>query len=265
MSYKLLVLDLDDTLLSEDLSISEGNIEAIKNAKAMGLHVVLCSGRPKKAMMTYADKLDIHDDGDYIVSYNGAVINQFDGTRVLYKPIEGEWLGKLVEIGRKHKIATQLYAEDLTVEDYSERTKHYEGLTGFPATVVADLKEVPSSIKVLFNHLEGEELENLRLELLELCGDRFNIFYSKAFYIEVLDKSVSKGLAVEYLAKKLSIKREEIIAVGDGFNDVSMIEYAGLGVAVANAPDGVKAVADYITESNHNESAVLEVYNKFIK
>lgn len=265
MSYKLLVLDLDDTLLSDDLSISEGNIRAIRQAKEKGLHVVLCSGRPMKSMMPAANQLNIHDGEDYIVSYNGAVINQFDGTCILYKQIEGEWLERFIDYGRAANIDVQLYAEDLTVEKYTDRTKHYEGLTGFPANIVNDLKEIKTSIKVLYNHLVAEELEALRVKLVKECGDQFNIFYSKPYYIEVLNKEVSKGLAVEYLARKMSIKREEIIAIGDGFNDLSMIEYAGLGVAVANAPEGVKASANYITKSNNNESAVLEVYNKYIK
>lgn len=265
MDYKLLVLDLDDTLLSQDLTISTDNIEAIRAAKEKGLHVVLCSGRPKKSMLKYADILDIHDAEDYIVSYNGAIINQFDGTEVLYKPIEGQVLHRLIDIGRQAGIDVQLYSEDLTVEKYTDRTKHYESLTGFPATLVEDLKNVTSSIKVLYNHIEGSKLENLRLKLVEEFDDRFNIFYSKPFYIEVLNKAVSKGLAVKYLSELLYISRDEVIAVGDGFNDVSMLEYAGMGIAVKNAPEGVKAVADYVTKRDHNSSAIREVYDRFIK
>lgn len=264
MSFKLLVFDLDDTLLADDLTISYANKAAIREAKKKGIHVVLCSGRPMDSMMPYAEELDIHSDDDYIVSYNGAIINMFDGTRVLYKPVEGKALNTLIDIGRSLDIDVQLYTDELTVEKHTDRTKHYEGLTGLHAVVVEDLKVFDSSVKVLYNHSNRDELEQLRIDLNEKFPDQFNIFYSKPYYLEVLNKSVSKGLAVKYLADILGIEREEVLAVGDGYNDVSMIEYAGTGVAMRNAPEGVKEIADHITERTNNESVVVEIMEKYI-
>ena len=264
MEYKLLVLDLDDTILGDDLKISDKNIEAITMAEEKGLHVVLCSGRTMDSMMPYIKAIGIHSDDDYIVSYNGAKINTIGGEEVYCKPIEGSILKDLILIGRRYDIDVQLYTDELLVERFSDRNKLYEKLTGIAAVVINDLTTIQQSTKVLFNHEAGPNLEKLRLELIENYGDIFNIFYSKPFYVEVLDKSVSKGLAIEYLANKMNIDREAIIAVGDGFNDLSMIEYAGLGIAVSNAPDGVKEGADYVTMSSNNESVVWEVVNKYI-
>ncbi len=263
MSYKLLVLDLDDTLLNEDLEISKDNLVAIKEIRSKGVHVILCSGRPLDSMMPYAHQLDVHDDQDYIVSFNGAIINRFDGSPVKYTTIKGNELVDLVMEGRQRYIDVQLYTEGLTVERYTERTKHYEGLTGVPANVVNDLTQVDESIKVLFNHTNKEELEELRKELVSRYKEQYNIFYSKPFYLEVLDKTASKGLAIKYLSERLGVKREEIIAVGDSYNDVSMIEYAGLGIAMQNAPGPIKEIADYITERTNNESIVVEIKDKF--
>ena len=265
MKYQLLALDLDDTLLSEDLTISQKNIDAIKKMEADGVKIILVSGRPFDSMIKYIDVLDIHSEEDYIVSFNGAVINKISGEEIFSGIIEGDVLHKLVDMGREHKISVQLYNNDLTVEKYTDRTEHYEFLTGMKSLVVDDLKEIPRSIKVLFNHIAGPELEALRLALVDEFDDLFNIFYSKPNYIEVLNKKSNKGLAVAYMAKQLGIDQASVVAVGDGFNDVAMIEYAGVGVAVANAPDGVKAVADYVTKVDHNHSVVDEVYEKFFK
>ncbi len=265
MKYQLLALDLDDTLLSEDLTISHKNIEAIRAMEAKGIKIILVSGRPFESMVKYIDVLDIHNEEDYIVSFNGALVNKISGEEVFNGIIEGDILHKLIDMGRERNISVQLYNDKLTVEKYTDRTKEYEYLTGMKSHMVEDLKEIPRSIKVLFNHSAGPDLEQFRLDLLEAFGDVFNIFYSKPNYIEVLNKKSSKGLAVAYMAEKLGIKQEAVVAVGDGFNDASMIEYAGVGIAVANAPDGVKEIADYVTTVDHNNSAINEVYEKFFK
>lgn len=265
MKYQLLALDLDDTLLSEDLTISPENVEAIRTMEAQGVKIILVSGRPFASMVKYIDVLDIHSEEDYIVSFNGALINKISGQEIYSGIIEGDILHQLIDMGRQRNISVQLYNSELMVEKYTDRTENYEYLTGMKSHLVKDLKEIPRSIKVLFNHIAGDDLEQLRLDLVDAFGDIFNIFYSKPNYIEVLNKKSSKGLAVEYMAKQLGIDRAAVVAVGDGFNDTSMLEYAGVGVAVANAPEGVKAVADYVTKVDHNHSAIQEVYEKFFK
>ena len=265
MSYKLVALDMDDTLLSEDLSISEKNLEAIRAMENSGVKIILCSGRPYDAMIKYIDVLDIHSKDDYIVSFNGAFINKISGEEVYSGIIEGEVLNTFIDIGRKRKISVQLYTPNLTIEQYTERTAHYEQLTGMKAQIVENLKIYDKSVKVLYNHFAGDELEALRLEIMDKFGEYYNIFYSKPFYIEVLNRKSSKGLAVAYLANRMGLEASDVLCMGDGFNDVSMIEYAGMGAAVANAPEGVKAVADYVTLADHNHDAVWEVYQRFFQ
>lgn len=265
MQYKLLALDMDDTLLSEDLSISKKNVEAIRLIESMGVKIILCSGRPYVSMAKYLDVLDIHSEDDFIVSFNGAFINKISGEEIYSNIIEGDVLHELIDIGRERNISVHLYDETFVIEKYTDRSQIYEGLTGMKAKIIDDLKVMRQSIKVLFNHSAGPDLEDLRLELVEKYGDKFNIFYSKPYYIEVLNNKSSKGLAVEYVAKRMGIDREAVMTVGDGFNDVSMLQYAGLGIAVANAPDGVKAHANYITKSTHNEDAIWEVFETFFE
>ena len=263
MKYKLLALDMDDSLLSEDLSISPKNIEALHAIEDMGTKIMLCSGRPLASMVKYLDVLGFHNQDDYIVSFNGALIHKLSGEEIFNQRISGPILESLIDIGRKNNLDVQLYNDEMTVERYTEKTRIYELLTGLETKIIDDLKTVKESVKVLYNHVAGPELENHRLELIEKFGDELNIFYSKPNYVEVLNKKSSKGLAIEYLAKKLGIDRSEVVAMGDGFNDVSMLQFAGVGIAVANAADGVKANANYVTKATHNEDALWEVYEKY--
>lgn len=262
--YKIIALDLDDTLLNDDLTISAKNIEAIKAMEALGMKIILCSGRAKESMMPFVKTLNIHGAEDFIISYNGALINTFDGKEYFSRILDGNILKELIQMGREAGITTQLYNEDYIVEALTERALNYQVLSGLKPKLVNDLMTIPYSIKVLFNHEPGEELENLRLNLINRFGSTLNIFYSKPAYVEVLHLDANKGKALAYLASHLGIKKDEVIAIGDGFNDVSMIQYAGLGVAVGNAPEGVKKEADYVTLATNNEDPIYEVYQRFI-
>ncbi|NDL68077.1 Cof-type HAD-IIB family hydrolase [Anaerotalea alkaliphila] len=262
--YKMLVLDMDDTLLDDELHVSDENVQAILQAKEMGVEIVFCSGRADKSMMNYIEALNIHDEHEFFVSYNGAKIDRLDGKVLFYKPLEGELLRELVALGREWGLDTQLYQELMIAEGRTERIEEYERLSGVHARIVDSLDEIDSSIKVLYNSLDKPLLEKLQKEVLDRYGDRVNAFFSKPFYLEVLDKDANKGKAVEFLAKKLGIRQEEIIAMGDSYNDLFMISYAGLGVAVGNAHPEIKGQADYVTEATNNDSAVAEVVRKFL-
>lgn len=264
MTYKLLVLDLDGTLLDSQGEISERNKKALQEIDQKGIGIVLCSGRPVTAMKKYIDALNIHNKDDYIISFNGAMITTIEGDIVYYNQIEGSILKELIQVGRDYNIDVQLYTEDLLVEKYSEKTIMYERTTGMKAIKVKDLKEISKSVKVLFNGEVGEKLENLRLELIRKFGEELNIFYSKPMFIEVLIKEMDKGMAVKFVADRMNISQEEIIAVGDGFNDIAMISYAGMGVAVQNAPGGVKDMSNYVTNRTNDEDAIEEVIEYFL-
>jgi len=264
MKYKLLVLDLDGTLLDDEINISEKNIKALQEVERKNIAIVLCSGRPFVAMKNFVEELNIHAKEDYVISFNGAMITTIEGERIYYNPIEEDALKELIQLGRDYHIDVQLYTEDLLIERYTEKTSEYEKASGMKAVLLEDLKTIKKSVKVLFNGEVGEKLERLRKELIVRFGDIFNIFYSKPTFIEVLAKEVDKGFGVKFVADRLGIQAEEIIAVGDGFNDVAMLTYAGMGIAVQNAPEGVKKVANHITKNTNNEDAIAEVIKDFL-
>ncbi len=263
--YKMLVLDFDDTLLRDDLTIAEKTIHALIEAEKKGIIIVFCSGRPSDSMIQVIKTLDFVHENDYFVAFNGSLIRNLKGDILSYYSIKDDELRKLVDIGRKYKVNVQLYDKDyVIVETYNDRISRYDQLSGLRAKVVDSLDAFNESTKVLYNNNNYEVLEALHNEVQSAFGNQFNIFYSKSEFLEILNSKTNKGIAVEYLAKRNNIRRDEIIAIGDSFNDLEMIEYAGLGVAMKNGREEVKKIANYITEHTNNEDGVAEVIEKFI-
>lgn len=262
--YKMLVLDFDDTLLSEDLTISTSNKEALKKAKELGVHIVFCSGRSDDSMMKYIEDIGIFRDDEYFISYNGAKIDQINGTNVFHRWVEKPILDELIQIGKEFQIDVQLYSDGLVIDQETEYTKRYVELTSCKYRVIDDLHEIENSVKVLYNSNRIEDLNRIKTQIESRFSAELHVFFSKPTYVEVLHCEANKGLAVKELAKILKIRQEEIIAVGDSYNDLYMIEYAGLGVAVANAAGPIRQAADYVTKNDHNHSAIAEVVEKFI-
>lgn len=265
--YKMLVMDMDDTLLNNENQISEKNRQAIRTAKKKGIATVLCSGRPKSAMIKHIHDLGITDEGDYYISYNGAVItNVLTDEDIEHISLNPEIVEMLIHLGRKHGVDIQLYGEDvLYIEQYTQRSDQYIKSTKVEYKLVDDLLKYLEckTPKVLFNY-EHKKLLEIQESLKVQSKNRFNMFFSKLNYLEFLDPRANKGTAMVKLAKKIGIRPETIIAVGDSYNDLNMIEEAGMGIAVANARDEVKKQADYIASRNNNQHVIEEVVEKYI-
>lgn len=265
MNYKLLALDLDDTLLNDELEISEENVSALKSAHLKGVKIVIATGRASSSSMAYIEKLDMVEADDFFITYNGANISNRNGDILFEEVLERKHLESLINIGREYDTTVQLYSQtELFAENYTAEVKRYEEKTAIKATIIKDLHCLTSSIKLLYNSINFVVLEEIKNRLIDLYGSELNIFYSKPTYLEVLSKKANKGLALKHLAERLQIQQSEIIAVGDSFNDISMINYAGLGVCVQNGKDAVKMEADYVTERTNSNHAIAEVISRFI-
>lgn len=263
MNYKMLVLDLDDTLLNDQLEISDANKRAIELIKNKGVKVVFCTGRPTKAIQKYVLNSFFHRD-DYHIVYNGARITNLNQHILFDKMITGNTLYELVKIGRSHHVDVQLYRDDeLIVERYTPLTQRYESLSGMKAQLVEDLSKEGTTAKVLFNEDDEEQLMRIKKQIEDRFSNELTTFFSKSFYLEVLHKEASKGLALKHLAHYYKIQPEEIVAVGDSYNDMTMIEYAGMGICVKNGREAVKQQANYVTSKTNNEDAICEVIEKF--
>jgi Cof subfamily protein (haloacid dehalogenase superfamily) len=265
MQYKMLVLDMDDTLLTDDHKISELNKKVLLEAQAKGVRVVLASGRPTSAMTSYARELELDVHDSYIISFNGAVISTVKDDLVLFEQcLTPEQIHDLYDYSTKMNthIITYLNGEIISETD-SEYIDIEKNITGLPHNKVSDFKAAVQKPAVKCILLKNPDyLKSLEKDLKEKMP-HLSVAMSKPFFLEAAQNGIDKAASIQFLASKLNIHKSEIIAVGNAGNDVTMIEYAGLGVWVDNVAPELRDKADVIVASN-NDDGVAEVVKRYI-
>ncbi|MDK2918708.1 MAG: hypothetical protein PWQ37_1441 [Candidatus Petromonas sp.] len=267
MEVKLLALDMDDTLLNKDLKISEKNKKALREAEDKGVIVVLASGRSPFAMEKYAKELGMHRRKGYKICYNGASIIRTDTHEEVYgHRLPVDLAQEVYEVVDKLGYPVQTYKGDMIYVSFqNEYTDLDCKLTGMGQEVVEDFKGFLTDAPVKFV-IPGDPKELTKVE--KLLKDKFkvqaNIFRSKPFFLEVMPKEADKGSALRHLGEMMNIQKNHIMVIGDAMNDAGMIQYAGISVAMANAIEEIKQMADIITEGTNNEDGVAEVVEKYI-
>ncbi|MGL6119144.1 MAG: Cof-type HAD-IIB family hydrolase [Fusobacteriaceae bacterium] len=264
--YKMIVTDLDDTLLNSEGKISKKDKDAIIRAQEAGVKFVLASGRPTYAMRDLAKELRLDEFKSYILSYNGAIITQCDtGVDISDTSLNKEEIHLLHDMSKKHDVHIITYLDDKVIsETESEYIDVEVKLTGMEHKIVKCFKSAVDRDAVKCIMLgEPEYLKTVEHKLKEKLNDRFSIAISKPFFLEITKLGIDKGASLLKLAEILDIKTEEIIAVGDSYNDVTMLKVAGLSVSVANGKPEIKEMVQYITNSNE-ENGMSEVIEKFI-
>ncbi|MCM2980276.1 Cof-type HAD-IIB family hydrolase [Niallia circulans] len=266
MSYKMIVLDMDDTLLTDDHIISEATKTALMLAQEKGVKVVLASGRPTYAMLDAAKELRLAEYGSFILSFNGAKITNCQTNEELFSStLSPETVHQLFDLSQRENIWIHTYMNDEIITQENNPFTEIEGkLTGLPIKTVADFKQTVSTpvVKVLMVK-EENYLKEVEARLQKELANDLSVMRSKPYFLEFTELGVTKGTSLAILIEKLGISREEVIAIGDSYNDVAMIEFAGLGVAMGNAPDDVKQLADYVTDTNNNDG-IAKVIDTFI-
>lgn len=266
MNYKMIVLDLDDTLLKNDGTISRKTKKALIRAQNAGVTVVLASGRPTYAIRKFALELDMANHGGFIVSYNGAKIIdcQLD-TEVFGQNLKKEMLYELYDLSKQHGAYIQTYVDDkIIASETNEYTDIEQEITGMEIVTVKDFKSyIEDDVVKAIILQEPEKLKHIEEKLRPIIGNRMYMTISKPFFLEFMNADVDKSRSVDRLCKHLNIMRQEVIAIGDSYNDITMITSAGLGVAMKNAVESAKRVAKYITDDNENDG-VAKVIDKFI-
>lgn len=265
--YKLIALDMDGTLLTTDKKISEKNEAAIKAAEEKGVKIVLASGRPLKGLTRYLEELDLLKDEDYVLSFNGGLVQNARTQEIISKvSLKGSDLKNIYEISKKLNINIHAFSakDGLITPKMSQYTEHEAKLNGI-GVQIRDFNKVEDEediIKVMM--IDPQEILDPAIEQLpSKVYEKYNVFKSAPFFLEFTHKEVDKGLGLQKLGEHLGIKREEIIACGDAGNDLSMVKFAGLGVAMGNATPDVKEAANFITMSN-DEDGIANVIEKFI-
>lgn len=264
--YKLIALDMDGTLLNEEKQISPANYEAIQQARENGVKVVLASGRPLVGFKRYLEELNLVSEEDYAVAFNGALVQSSEGNEIISKTtLTVEDYKFLYELSKELKVNIHALTESKVIAPKDNQYTRLEAeMNHISSEIIAveDVAEDTTIVKVMFID-EPELIEEIMEKIPEEVRNKYTIVRSAPFFLEFLDKSVNKGAGVAALAEKLNIKQEEVICIGDAGNDIHMIKYAGLGVAMGNAFPEVKKVANFITKTNEQDG-VAHIINKFI-
>lgn len=267
MTYKLLVLDLDGTLTDNRKQITEHTLRTLIDAQERGLKIVLASGRPTYGIVPIAEKLRLKEYGGYILSYNGGEIIDWQTGKLMYEHVlDPEVLPYLYQCARDYGFAIVTYKDKYVLtERPDDEYVQKEAILNVMETKKVDnfLEAIDFPVAKCLIVGEPERLATLEKEMYEHLKERMGVFRSEPYFLELVPKGIDKAQSLAVLLKEIGMKREEMIAVGDGFNDLSMIKFAGLGVAMANAQEVVRQGADYITLSNE-EDGVAAVVEKFI-
>ncbi|WP_281226480.1 Cof-type HAD-IIB family hydrolase [Flavobacterium aquiphilum] len=265
VEYKMIVLDMDDTLLTDDHTISDENKEMIFKAQEKGVKVVLASGRPTSAMTEYAKELKMDFYNSFMLSYNGAVITDLKEDKVLFEQtLSKEQIHELYDYSQKNNTHIITYVnEEIVSETDSEFIDIEKNITGMAHNKVTNFKEAVQTNAVKCILLEEPSYLKKVESDLKAAMPHLSVSMSKPFFLEVAQQGIDKAYSLKKLAKKLDIDQSEIIAVGNAGNDLTMIEYAGLGVWVDNVTPELRDKADLIVASN-NDHGVAEVIRRFI-
>ena len=261
MAYRLVAIDIDDTLLTNEGKILPRVKHAIQKAAQNGVYIVLCTGRTKKGAWRFYDALNLDT---LLISSGGAEVYDVHGNPVLLRPVDPQLTKEILTYAYENGLHAQVYIDgELVYREKNSFSDTYEELYGFPGIVMPDIMEQRHIVtpKVLIIAQENQ-IPDIRKQMEERFPT-LTIIRSKATYLEFSDAQATKGAALQWIAKHYHISRDEIIAIGDAEIDISMLQYAGTGIAVANADPETKEAADMISASNQ-DGGVADILEKFI-
>lgn len=264
MKYKLLVLDVDGTLLNDEREISKRTLAALLKVQQMGVRIVLASGRPTYGLMPLAKTLELGNYGGFVLSYNGCQIIKAQNGEILFeRRINPEMLPYLEKKARKNGFAIFTYHDDTPITDSpdNEYIKN-EALLNNLKIIRED--EFSTAIdfapcKCMLVSDKEKALIGLEQHWEKRLAGTLDAFRSEPYFLEVVPCGVNKANTLGALLEHLGVTREEVIAVGDGVCDVTMLQLAGMGVAMGHSQDSVKVCADYVTASNEEDGVALAV------
>lgn len=267
MNYKMIVLDLDGTLTNRDKEITLRTREVLMEAQRQGKIVVLASGRPTQGVAPLARELELEKYGSYILSYNGGMItNCRTGETVAAALLPPEINRKVIGLAREQQVNILTYEKD-TIITLKKKDPYVELEARINQMEIKEISDMENYVEFAVPKFlmvdDGDYLAMVEPRVKAALGRDFSVYRSDPFFLEILPKGIDKAKRLEVLLEILGISREEMIACGDGYNDLSMIRFAGLGVAMGNAVLPVRNAADYITGTN-DEDGVAQVVEKFM-
>ena len=263
MAIKLIASDMDDTLLNSKTKLSERNAAAIRKAIDAGIVFLIATGRMYVSVKPYADALGLDVP---LVTYNGALVKGSKSGKVYYEhPLKLETALELLAYCKEKGYYIQSYqGDELWVKEATEFSAEYTRISGIPATPVGERLYHPETAPYkLLAMTKPEEFQKVWQDIQQQFAGKVVVTSSRDDFLELMEPGVNKWNAVKAVAEVYGIKPDEIMCIGDSNNDLSMIENAGIGVAVANAKPAVRAAAKLVTVSN-DEDGVAQVIEQVL-
>ena len=265
--YHLLVLDLDGTLTNSKKEISPRNLQTLLRLQQNGVRLVLASGRPTFGIAPLADALYMKEYGGFILSYNGGEIIEWATGRLLYKNLlPDDVLPVLYTAAVRNNQAILTYNNEyILTENPDNEYVHKEAfLNRMKIRAVDDfLEAAPRPLPKCLIVGDPDRLIRTEAELSLRLQGQISVYRSEPYFLELVPMGIDKAQSLSVLLDKLGLTREAMVAMGDGYNDLSMIKFAGMGVAMANAQEPVKQAAEYITLSNDEDGVAAAVEELF--
>ncbi len=277
--YKVLVFDLDGTLTNSEKKITPKTKDAILRASEKGLKIVLASGRPTEGVYYIAKELGLFGKDAYILSYNGGkIISTLDEKVIVSKDIDSKYFEQIKKEMEKYSLDIMSYIDGEVVTNNA--LNEFVGVESFITKIpVKELNDfwaevkpcLPKFIFVYDNkHKKANRKDSIYKKeydtmketdylgfvesfIKEKFEGELEVYRSEPFFLEILPKDIDKAKSLYKLCEILNISSKEMMAFGDGYNDISMVKFAGMGVAMGNAVDEVKKVANYITDDNNSD------------
>lgn len=259
-TYKLLVLDIDGTLTNSKKEITPRTLQALLDLQEKGTKVVLASGRPTPGIQALAKQLKLDVYGSYILSYNGAKIIDCKTGHIVYQStLPKQFIPKLYEAAMQYQVGIISYEDDCiiagtAIDPYIEKEAQINGIAVKQVDHFCDY--IDFDVNKCLMTGEGTYLATVEEKMKKAFGDALSIYRSEPYFLEIMPQNIDKANSLQKLLEYLGYTKDDMVCCGDGYNDISMIRYAGLGVAMENAQAQVKEAADYITRSNDDDGIV---------
>ncbi len=264
MKHKLLILDVDGTLLNEAKELTRRTHMALLKVQQMGVRIVLASGRPTYGLLALAKQLELGNYGGFIISYNGCQIIRASNGEILFeRRINPELLPYVEKKAHKHGFALMTYHDDCLVTDTPDNVhitdeaqlNHLKLIYEESFSTAIDF--APCKCTLVSD--DTEALDALAAHWTKRLSGSLDVLRSEPFFLEVVPCGVDKANTVGALLDLLGMNSDEVMAIGDGVCDVTMLQMAGLGIAMGQAPDSVQACADRVTASNQEDGVAQAV------
>ena len=260
----MLAIDLDGTLVNHHLQMDPRDIAAVKAASAAGVTVVLATGRMFKSSLRYAEPLGLQGP---IINYQGAVVREISSGQVWYRcELAVDIQQRVLALAEPRDWHVNAYVDEIV---YTARARPeadlYARVAMVPYEVVGPLSKWvhAEATKMVLVSLDPQDVPGRMAELTAWMGDVGRVTRSLDWFVEVVDPRVSKSSALAMVADRLAIDRSEVCAIGDNLNDEDMVAWAGFGVAMGNAPEALKAAAQYVT-APIDQAGVAQVIERFV-